>query len=333
MSSDVVITSCACVVGRLVAGRSCWRKAFTLIELLVVIGSMALLAGILVPAVGRVKQHARKLLNMNNQRQIVTAATEYSIQHDERFPPSVAMLIAKDTFEFLGWDEPRTMTACWPLNRSGARSISRFLRPYLESSNTMYCPNAPKSKVFQREAWEAGDEWDHPTAAPHRTSDPVFGTYCFYWNYRGFITETKRAFAGPRDSAAGFSSSTVMLTDYFGYGHPLNDYAYGTCRAYGSCELLPEGGVTPGSPSSSDFWSIEDRYKSITPDMIDVDLYAAYTDGHVEKYTPSEATEMRVSESYDGMRPQPISMSPGTFYLPRKAVPGLAPPNPYPSPK
>ncbi len=331
MSSDVVITSRACVAGRFVAGRRSWREAFTLIELLVVIGSMALLAGILVPAVGKVKEHARKLLNMNNQRQIVTAATEYSTQHDEGYPPSVAVLVAPNkNFEFLGWDEPRTMTACWPMNRFGARSLSRFLYPYLESSKTMYCPNAPKSEVFQQEAWEAGDNWDHPTAAPHRSSDPVFGTYCFYWNYRGFIPETKRPFAGPRNSAAGFGTSTLMLTDYFGYGHPLNESFYGTYRAYGSCELLPECAVTPGSPCSADFWSIEDRHRTITPNMIDVDLYAAYTDCHVEKYTPAEATEMRVSVSQDGMRPQATGMGPGTFFLPRKAVPGLAPLTPQP---
>jgi hypothetical protein len=158
----------------------------------------------------------------------------------------------------------------------------------------------------------------------------VFGTYCFYWNYRGYISETKRAFVGPRNSAAGFGTCTVMVTDYFGYGHSMHIDTHHSWQFYGSCEPIPEGTITFGSPSSSDVWAIEARNNTSTPDMSDVDLYAGYTDGHVEKYTPSEATEMRVSLSYDGMRPSATGMGPGTFFLPRKAVPGLAPLTPQP---
>jgi len=62
------------------------RRGFTLIELLVVISIIALLIGILLPAIGRARKNAQKLVDSSNQRQIVTGLTVYASSNRDRYP-------------------------------------------------------------------------------------------------------------------------------------------------------------------------------------------------------------------------------------------------------
>lgn len=282
-------------------------KAFTLVEMLVVISIISLLLAIGMPAFHSVKRKAQSLISMHNQREVTMALDFFATDHRDRYPDSVATVGFDDKWN---WSDPTKMIGNRNRSPQVRRSMSAYLHDYIGDAEMMYCPSAPRKHKYLEEAWDAGDDWDNPdTPVP---SDPFTGTYCFYWNYVGYLPESDTLFRGPTGPASMRPYSQLLMTDYFGYDHWRSPGQFGSCERLGGADVVPETWLL------SSYWSAPGDPEVKLPK---VKLHAAFTDGHVETYTPDEAVPLKVSITPEGQPPYPDGTGPGVYYIPRKALP------------
>lgn len=120
------------------------KKGFTLIELLVVIAIIALLLAILLPALGRVKQAAKRLICGTNLRNIGQAIVLYAEANDTELPPCNGSSWKNEMFYYAFY----LKGGSWQPNAGHAtptRLGYLYTNGLIEDGKLLYCDSTPKN--------------------------------------------------------------------------------------------------------------------------------------------------------------------------------------------
>ncbi len=190
-------------------------RGFTLIELLVVISIIAVLIGILLPALGAAKRVARSAVCMSNCRQLATIATTFATDHRDQLPSNRIKVGPNQHVTWRAWLVSRDYA---PREEEAWRCPStptEPLREHLDGASVCRDDIEANYAYNGELAWRAYPLKNDPRDIDLVTIDRPTLTY--------IITETRAVWPDLREGSFDGRGATFGAEDdgggYFGYWH------------------------------------------------------------------------------------------------------------------